>query len=72
MTPHFQNFQDFIHMNGHGVYVWASYGITFLLIFGLIWYTFAERKKIIRELYQKNIRLTTKQRQKLNQNSPLS
>lgn len=68
MTPYFNNLADFIHMNGHGSFVWASYGITFLLVFGLIWFTFAERKKVIKKLRQNTTRLTNKQRQQLNKN----
>ncbi|WP_066801110.1 heme exporter protein CcmD [Moraxella oblonga] len=72
MTPYFNNFQDFIHMNGHGSFVWVSYGITFLLMFGLIWYVFDERKKVIKNLRQNTTRLTNKQRQQLNKSTKTS
>lgn len=36
MTFHFESLADFMHMSGHGPYVWAAYGITFAAIVGLV------------------------------------
>lgn len=32
MKFQFENLQDFIHMHGHGPYVWAAYAITLVAI----------------------------------------
>ncbi len=40
----FDSIADLFWMEGHGPYVWAAYGITFLAIFGLIFSIFMARK----------------------------
>lgn len=32
MNFQFESFADFMTMSGHGPYVWACYGITFLIV----------------------------------------
>lgn len=69
MTPYFENFSDFLHMGGHGFYVWMCYGMVFGCFFGLIWYVKAERKHAIAKLTRQSARsekLTNKQRKELN------
>lgn len=33
---HFQSFSEFLAMGGYGFFVWLSFGITYLLLAGLI------------------------------------
>lgn len=71
MTPYFSNVSDFIHMQGHGTFVWICYGISFLVIAFLIGHAMSERKAVIAKLHrqqqskQKSERLTNKQRKEL-------
>ena len=71
MTPYFSTFHDFLHMQGHGVFVWACYGITFISLIALIIYAIVERKNTKARLMQhmgsrqKIDRLTNKQRKAL-------
>lgn len=68
MTPYFDSFSAFLHMGGHGAYVWACYALVFGCVAGLIWFAKHERKATIAKLTQQNTRLTNKQR---NQRSKL-
>ncbi|WP_323841897.1 MULTISPECIES: heme exporter protein CcmD [unclassified Moraxella] len=71
MTPYFPTFGEFIDMQGHGVFVWVCYAITFVALFALIMYAASERKSTIARLQhqksnkQKSDRLTNKQRKEL-------
>lgn len=55
MKPYFANVNDFIQMGGHGVFVWACYGVTFVAIVALIWYAIFERKSTIVRLQRQAI-----------------
>ncbi|MCL1624184.1 heme exporter protein CcmD [Moraxella sp. Tifton1] len=72
MTLYFSNLSEFIDMQGHGVFVWACYGITFVALIMLISFVLKERKATLKRLQQSNIkqssRLTNKQRKSLNAN----
>lgn len=66
MTPYFNSLNDLITMNGHGVYVWLCYGITFVSLLALIGYIKRERKQAITKLTgTPSSRLTNKQRREL-------
>ncbi|MGK8252329.1 heme exporter protein CcmD [Moraxella lacunata] len=65
MIPYFQNLADFIHMNGHGAYVWTCYALVFGAIALMIWYAKSERTKTIAKLSTQTKKLTNKQRQAL-------
>lgn len=68
MTVYFSSFSEFLHMVGHGSYVWACYAITISLLFLLILFTKSERKNVIEKLTRQSLRqerLTNKQRQQL-------
>lgn len=60
MNFQFSNFNDFLTMNGHGSFVWACYGITFLCIIFGIWYAKNERKKFIKTAKLQQIRQANK------------
>lgn len=71
MTPYFQTVDEFIHMNGHGAYVWACYVLVFAAILLMIWYANKERRNTINKLKHLSMqgkKLTNKQRQALAKN----
>ncbi len=71
MTPYFQTVHDFIHMNGHGAYVWTCYALVFGAVLFMIWHAKKERIHTINKLKQLSMqgkKLTNKQRQALSKN----
>lgn len=44
----FDSLQAFWAMEGHGPYVWVCYGVFFLLITGLGWWSLREHRQVIR------------------------
>lgn len=50
---HFESFSDFLAMGGYGFYIWLSYGLTYLLLVGLIGYCFWEVNVFWRQFQQK-------------------
>lgn len=48
----FDSIEAFLHMGGHGVYVWLSYGVGFLVFITAIISPLIKRKKIYNELLQ--------------------
>ncbi len=42
--------QEFLYMDGKGVYVWSAYGITAIALVWSVIATIYRRKKIIREI----------------------
>jgi heme exporter protein D len=50
MTFQFESFLDFLQMDGHGPYVWASYIITILVIKTLIIIPSIQRKSLATQI----------------------
>lgn len=72
MTPYFHNVQDFIAMGNHGAYVWASYGLTFACIIGLIVYSRMQRQATCSHINTLQTRTQQRQqRQKQRGTSPV-
>jgi len=46
-------FQEFIHMGGHGFYVWSSYGIALVIFVGLYLSTRLKNKKLVEQLQRR-------------------
>jgi len=46
----FDSLSAFLAMGGHGVYVWASWGVTGLLLLGVVLHARAERRALLRGL----------------------
>lgn len=46
----FDSFSSFIHMNGHGFYVWVCYGIAALIVVANFISPVLNRKKIIKDI----------------------
>ncbi len=47
---YFHNLTEFILMGKHGIYVWSSWGIVFVVIIGLIIHSYQQRQALIKEL----------------------
>lgn len=48
----FSNFEEFLHMGGHGLYVWLCYGVGLLIFAICLLSPMLKRKSIYRELRQ--------------------
>ncbi|QGM81114.1 heme exporter protein CcmD [Otariodibacter oris] len=59
MTFQFESISDFFAMGGYGFYVWLAYGISFLAIAILIWYSKVEPKKTLSQV-KKTLQRETK------------
>ncbi|MGM0535111.1 MAG: heme exporter protein CcmD [Pseudomonadota bacterium] len=46
----FDSLSAFLAMGGHGVYVWASWGVTLLLMAGTVVHARVERRALLRDL----------------------
>ncbi|MFG6159139.1 heme exporter protein CcmD [Halomonas sp. 1390] len=46
----FDSLSAFLAMGGHGIYVWASWGLTGLLLIGVVVHARAERRALLRDL----------------------
>lgn len=46
----FDSFSDFLAMGNHGFYVWLAYGLTFLVLGGLAWHSFAGHARLRRDI----------------------
>ncbi len=40
----FDSFAEFLHMGGHGLYVWLAYGATYLVLGVLYWQSLSEHR----------------------------
>jgi heme exporter protein D len=49
MKFQFDSFADFLAMNGHGPYVWASFVITFVVLIFLLVSPLLQRKAFIKQ-----------------------
>lgn len=46
----FSSLNEFFAMGGHGPYVWAAWGVTALLMLGIVWHARLERRQLLRGL----------------------
>ena len=66
----FSNLHDFIAMGHHGFYVWLSFGITFALLFGLVYSSKSKDKQTKQHIFKRQLReKKLKQAAKLQQQS---
>ncbi|WP_299947390.1 heme exporter protein CcmD [uncultured Microbulbifer sp.] len=61
MQFQFSSFADFLMMDGHGIYVWISYAVTFAALTALALYPWITRRRIQREL-QRQQRIVQRRR----------
>lgn len=47
---YFESFSAFLQMGQHGYYVWLAYGLSFLLLFGLVMYSRLNRLTTIKQI----------------------
>lgn len=47
MIFQFESFNDFLLMDGHGAYVWASYVITAIALKLLVWVPYSKRRELV-------------------------
>jgi heme exporter protein D len=52
----FSSLADFIAMDGHGFYVWLSYGISIFLLSSLVFFSLSRNKKITQQIQQREKR----------------
>lgn len=52
---YFASFADLLHMAGHGVFVWASYGITFACLVLLTLYPLRRKQKLLAAIKQRRL-----------------
>lgn len=52
----FSNLADFFAMDGHGFFVWLSYGLTFLLFFVIALYSVVNHKSTIKQIQKRQQR----------------
>jgi heme exporter protein D len=52
----FSTFAEFIAMDGHGFYVWLSYGVSFTLLTLLVFFSIAKNKNIIIQIRRRQQR----------------
>lgn len=69
MTPYFHSFAEFIAMGKHWAYVWASYGLSFACIIGIILYSRVQRQRLYRDIASQQARQTQRNRQTSKSNS---
>lgn len=50
MQFQFESLADFLHMAGHGPYVWAAYGIGFVVLGWLALRPVLERRQVLRQI----------------------
>ena len=48
----FDPWADFLAMGKHGVYVWSSYGLTFVVIAALLWQARQQRRQFLQDYQQ--------------------
>mgnify|MGYP000623553885 CR=1 FL=1 len=52
----FSTFAEFIAMDGHGFYVWLSYGVSILLLSLLVLFSFSKQQDIVKQIKQREQR----------------
>lgn len=53
---HFDSWQAFWAMGGYGLYVWLSFGLSYLLLAGVIGYSVYQQRQLKRQLAAKQAR----------------
>ncbi|MGV0033502.1 MAG: heme exporter protein CcmD [Candidatus Azotimanducaceae bacterium WSBS_2022_MAG_OTU7] len=43
----FDSLSAFLQMDGHGVYIWAAYGLTLIILAANVWFPWITRRSII-------------------------
>lgn len=67
----FQGLADFLAMDGHGIYVWISYGIAFAVMSWLLASPLLRHRRIGRELAVQQLRTARQQASQVNRQEGL-
>lgn len=46
----FSSWSEFLSMGGHGLYVWAAWGVTALFLLATVWHARLERHQLLKQL----------------------
>ena len=58
----FESFSVFVYMDGHGIYIWAAYGVTLaILTANVVWPLMARRRFVRAEMSLSNALVTAKE-----------
>ncbi|MGI9286738.1 MAG: heme exporter protein CcmD [Pseudomonadales bacterium] len=52
---YFDSFAAFVHMDGHGFYVWLAYAVALIVVLGLLLVPGMQKKRFIRD-YKQSLR----------------
>lgn len=52
---YFESFAGLLHMSGHGVFVWASYGITAICLILAVVYPLRRKQKLLSVIKQRRL-----------------
>lgn len=47
---HFSSWTAFFAMGGYGLFVWLSFGVSFLLLLVLVWHSMTGQRRLMRRL----------------------
>ena len=47
---YFENFEALLYMDGHGVYVWAAYAVTLVVVSSILIAPLRRRRRLLTEL----------------------
>lgn len=50
---HFQSWSEFWAMGGYGLFVWLSFGLTYLLLVGLIAYSHMQQRAFMQQFAER-------------------
>ena len=53
---HFESLSDFIHLTGHGFFVWLSYALGLAIIIGNVLQPLMKRKELMQSLAKRLLR----------------
>lgn len=52
---YFDSFQDFIHMGGHGLYVWLAYGVSLAVFVLLVALPVIKKKRMLKAIKMRSL-----------------
>lgn len=58
----FSNWSEFFHMGGYAFYVWISYGLTLIVLAGLVIAAWRRQRRLLQELARRARREQRQQR----------
>lgn len=65
----FNSWSDFLNMGGYGFYIWLSYGLSLLIITGLIVQSLRGKQSVFTEIRKEKQRITRMQKMRSKGNN---